>query len=376
MEDKKIKKVGVTGLNGFLGRHISWLLSTTKDEIEIISIPISSINDEQVLPKLLVGLDVLVHLARIHPNDVSMPEDVYSGNIDLAKKIISALDSIKATPYIIFASSSQITKENPYGRAKKEIGSMLREWGVAHNAHITNLIIPNEFGESGIPGRTSVVSTFCDDLVHNRDSKVSSGVTVSLIHAQAVAASVLGLVRDPQNEDVVLVGRDMEVSELYKKLAEFKSSYSNDIIPDIKDRLDLSLFNDLRWHLFHNGFYPRKIILRTDERGSLFEMIKETTGGQAFASSTKSGVTRGNHFHTRKIERFCVIGGQAEICLREVGRDKIHRFTVSGDEPVFIDMPTFFAHNIKNVGKEDLLTLFWSNELFDQSDPDTYPLIV
>ncbi len=374
--EKAIKKVGITGPNGFLGKHTRWLFDIKKDEIEIVPIAIGLLHNTDKLEDLLKDLDVVVHLARIHPNDISSPEEVYSGNMDLAKNLLKGLEAVSVSPYIIFGSSTQIRKDNPYGRAKKDIGAMFRDWGKRHNSFVTNLIIPNEFGEGAVPGRISVVSTFCEDLVLGKESKVADGVSIPLIHAQDVAKEILNLVRGPKNEDIELKGVEISISDIYKKLLEFKNSYYADVMPALKDSLDISLFNNLRWHIFEKGFYPRKLVLKTDERGTLFEIIKENTGGQIFTSSTKPGITRGNHYHTRKIERFCVIKGQAEIALRQIGETRVHRFKVDGDSPVYIDMPTFFTHNITNIGEDDLLTIFWSNEIFDPNDPDTYYVTV
>ncbi len=374
--DKKLKRVGITGPKGFLGRHANWFFSTKKEEIEIVPITINNLQDSEELKNLLAGLDVVVHLARIHPLDVSNPEDVYSGNIDLAKKLLLGLDEIKSKPYIIFGSSTQINKDNPYGRAKKDIGNMFRDWGEKNESNVTNLIIPNEFGESATPGRISVVSTFCEDLVTGKESKVSDTATVSLIHAQDVVKKIYELILGPKNEDTILQGVEMSVLDLYKTLSEFKNSYYMDVVPHLKDSLHTALFNNLRWHIFYNNFYPKKLVLKTDERGSLFEVVKGYSGGQTFTSSTKPGITRGNHYHTRKTERFCVIKGQAQIELRLISDDKVYKFVVDGDNPVYIDMPTFFTHNIKNIGEGELQTLFWTNEIFDSNDTDTYYQVV
>jgi UDP-2-acetamido-2,6-beta-L-arabino-hexul-4-ose reductase len=374
--DNKLKRVGITGPKGFLGRHANWLFSTKKEEIEIVPITITNLQNSEELKNLLAGLDAIVHLARVHPLDVSNPEDVYSGNIDLANKLLSGLDEIKSKPYIIFGSSTQINKDNPYGRAKKDIGKMFRDWGEKNNSFVTNLIIPNEFGESATPGRISVVSTFCDDLVTGKESKVSDTAVVSLVHAQDVVKKIYELILEPKNEDVTLQGVEMSVLDLYKTLSEFKNLYYMDIVPNLKDSLHTSLFNNLRWHIFYSNFYPKKLVLKTDERGSLFEVVKGYSGGQTFTSSTKPNITRGNHYHTRKTERFCVIKGQAQIELRLISDDKVHKFIVDGDNPVYIDMPTFFTHNIKNIGEGELQTLFWTNEIFDSNDTDTYYQIV
>jgi UDP-2-acetamido-2,6-beta-L-arabino-hexul-4-ose reductase len=120
------------------------------------------------------------------------------------------------------------------------------------------------------------------------------------------------------------------------------------------------------------GHYPVKLKMNTDDRGSFFETIKTQLGGQVSFSTTKVGITRGNHFHTRKIERFAVIKGKARIQLRRIGTSEVLNFDLDGNEPSYVDMPVWYTHNITNTGNEDLYTIFWINEFYDPADPDTY----
>ena len=120
------------------------------------------------------------------------------------------------------------------------------------------------------------------------------------------------------------------------------------------------------------GHFPVKFTQHHDARGAFVEVVRLNGGGQVSFSTTKPGVTRGNHFHTRKIERFAVIKGRALIQLRRIDTDEVMDFYISGDEPAYVDMPIWFTHNIKNIGEEDLYTIFWINEFFNSSDPDTF----
>jgi UDP-2-acetamido-2,6-beta-L-arabino-hexul-4-ose reductase len=120
------------------------------------------------------------------------------------------------------------------------------------------------------------------------------------------------------------------------------------------------------------NLYPVKLTMNTDDRGTFVETIKSGLGGQVSFSTTKPGITRGNHFHTRKIERFAVIKGKARIQLRRIGTDKVMNFELDGNEPAYVDMPIWYTHNITNVGNEELYTIFWINEFFDPNDMDTF----
>jgi len=164
----------------------------------------------------------------------------------------------------------------------------------------------------------------------------------------------------------------LKISELLAKLQRYRDSQEEQgLVPDISDPLDASLYATYLSYLSLED-HCRSPEVHRDERGHLFEIIRMTNGGQVFFSTTKPGVVRGNHFHTRKIEWFCVLKGEAAIRLRRVGDSEVHEFRVSGDSPRFISIPVLYAHQIENIGTEELLTMFWCNEIFTAEDADTY----
>lgn len=118
--------------------------------------------------------------------------------------------------------------------------------------------------------------------------------------------------------------------------------------------------------------FPVKLVPHADSRGVFVETLKLGMGGQVSFSTTVPGITRGNHYHTRKIERFTVIRGKARIQLRKVGTDEVLDFELDGSEPSYVDMPVWYTHNITNTGDEELYTQFWINEWYDPEDGDTY----
>jgi UDP-2-acetamido-2,6-beta-L-arabino-hexul-4-ose reductase len=165
----------------------------------------------------------------------------------------------------------------------------------------------------------------------------------------------------------------IKVSELLKLLQEFKNNYfEKGEIPDIDDPFQRNFFNTFLTYIEHSAFFPYKLKLNADKRGSFVEVVKLKSGGQVSFSTSVPGITRGNHFHTRKAERFAVIKGNALIQLRRIGTSEVLNFELSGEQPAFVDMPIWFTHNIKNIGKEELYTLFWINEIFNPNDPDTF----
>jgi UDP-2-acetamido-2,6-beta-L-arabino-hexul-4-ose reductase len=143
-------------------------------------------------------------------------------------------------------------------------------------------------------------------------------------------------------------------------------------IPSLTNSFNIQLFNTFRSYIDIKNYFPRKFIQHIDNRGTFVELIRLGIGGQVSYSTTDSGITRGNHFHTRKIERFSVIKGKGLIQLRKIGSDEILNFYLDENEPSYVDMPIWYTHNIKNIGEDELLTVFWINEHYDQTDPDTY----
>jgi UDP-2-acetamido-2,6-beta-L-arabino-hexul-4-ose reductase len=176
--------------------------------------------------------------------------------------------------------------------------------------------------------------------------------------------------------DIAPLGRPWQMSEILSELQAFHESYiGQQIVPDLRDNDRLRLFNTYRAHLLDDCF-PIAPLVHADHRGNLFELAKELNGGQSFISTTLPSITRGNHFHFHKVERFCVLRGEAKISMRNMATGDCRVFNVSGERPCFIDIPTLWAHNITNTGDSELLTFFWANEIFDRSAADTYPVAV
>ena len=165
----------------------------------------------------------------------------------------------------------------------------------------------------------------------------------------------------------------VKVTRLLEKLEGFREDYfSAGIIPDLKEPFDRNLFNTFLCYANHASLFPFFFKQNTDDRGSFVEILKSNSRGQFSFSTTKPGVTRGNHFHTRKTERFAVIKGKARIEIRRIGTDKVFTFELDGTRPSFVDMPVWYTHNITNTGDDDLYTFFWISEFYDPDDTDTF----
>lgn len=249
----------------------------------------------------------------------------------------------------------------------------MARWAEAKSAKFVDLRFPNIFGECGRPNYNSFVATFCNLLVHGGKPEIKVDREVPLLHAQKAAEHVIDLLSAEETLDIEMPSpRSALVSEVLVRLQRIAAIYDKGEIPNVTDPFELELFNTYRSYL-SPGWYPRRLNVAGDSRGEFVELIRTWGGqGQSSFSTTRRGAARGNHFHLRKVERFSVVQGQADIVIRPWGRSKITTYRVSGDDPVYVDMPTLCTHAIVNTGEQDLVTFFWISEPYDPVDPDTF----
>jgi UDP-2-acetamido-2,6-beta-L-arabino-hexul-4-ose reductase len=349
-------KVGITGQSGFIGTHLYNTLNLLKDEFQTIAFEDSYFAQEEKLDNWVKQCDAIIHLAAM--NRHNDPEVIYKTNMDLVGRLINSLKRIKSNPHVVFASSTQEERDNSYGKSKRKGRELLEKWAIQNNAKFTGLVIPNVFGPFGNPYYNSVIATFCHQLTHAEIPKIEVDGELKLIYVGELVSEMIKHLKDDTQQKTYLT---------------YKENYFEEgIIPSLDNTFDRNLFNTFLCYFDHEKFFPFKLKLNTDNRGSFVEIIKQNSGGQVSFSTTVPGITRGNHFHTRKAERFAVIKGKALIQLRRIGTSKVYNFELSGDQPSFVDMPVWFTHNITNIGKDELYTIFWINEHFNTDDPDTY----
>lgn len=310
------------------------------------------------------------------------PDVIYKTNIELVKKIINACATSSVKPHIIFSSSTQEELNNLYGRSKKEGRELLENWADKSGSNFTGLVIPNVFGCFGNPYHNSVVATFCHQLTHNEAPRIEVDGELKLIYVGELVAEIIKVIESKHKTDTSLNTIEklllphsytIRVSELLQKLTNIRENYfKSGMIPNLDNSFDLYLFNTFLTYIDHQSFFPFPLKINTDNRGSFVETVRLKSGGQVSFSTTNPGVTRGNHFHTRKAERFAVIKGNARIELRRIGTKNKLLFELDGAYPSFVDMPVWYTHNITNIGRKELYTIFWISEFFDQTDPDTY----
>ena len=365
-------RVGITGVEGFIGSHLRARLSL-REQIELVDYDRAFFEDaSDRLVDFIRACDVLVHLAGMNRGD---PEEVYRVNVALMRSLTCGLSRVEAPPRVLFASSTHEGRDDAYGRSKRDARQMLHAWARGAGAHATTLIIPNVFGDRGRPFYNSVVATFCHQIARGETPKVHEDAELSLIFinelTEVVEQHILEPLVDGERREVS-PSCTARVSEILSWLRQFHHSYTVDrVLPRLGTRFEHHLYTTFVTYLEAES-RAQSLPVRTDERGSLCEVVKWERGGQVFFSTTKPGFVRGNHYHTRKIEKFCVVRGDALIRMRHIDEEVVLEYRVSGDAPVSIEMPIFHTHSIENVGQGELLTLFWANEVFDPEDPDTF----
>ena len=366
-------RIVVTGAGGLIGWQASARLHAANcaarfkgeaQPYDLVRLDHHGFDDSEMLDRAIDGADVVLHFAGVNRG----PEaDVEAANPAIADALVRAISRTKAQPHLVYANSTHAVSDTPYGRSKRRAAERLNETGLG----LTNLILPHIFGECARPYYNNVTATLIDQIIKGEKPKLNPDGVVHLLHAGAGAQIAINAGLERQGGDVAPAARRMGVPELYQKLSAFHQSYSANFYPDLREEFDTALFNSYRAALYPDIF-PRPLKLNTDKRGTLFEAVKGGGGGQSFVSWTEPGVTRGDHFHLDKVERFLVLDGDAIIRIRKVLGGPVWEYRVSGASPAPVDMPTLHTHSIENVGERPLLTLFWTNEIFDPARPDTY----
>ena len=375
-------RIGITGQAGFIGTHLFNTLGLYPDRYERIPFERAYFESEADLDAFVGQCDAIVHLAAV--NRHGDPQVIYDTNIGLVKKLIQALERTGSRAQVLFSSSTQEERDNLYGQSKREGRELLAAWAKKAGARFSGMVIPNVFGPFGHPFYNSVVATFCHQLARGEMPRIEMDAEMKLIYVgelvqQFIARLDATQVEDPPAQDLILVPHtyEIQVSQLLKLLETYRDQYlAKGVIPALENTFERNLFNTFRCYIPIETHFPVKFTQHTDARGAFVEVIRLGVGGQVSFSTTVPGVTRGNHFHTRKIERFAVIKGRARIQLRRIGTKQVLNFDLDGAEPAYVDMPVWYAHNIANTGEEDLYTVFWINELYDPEDADTYLEVV
>lgn len=356
-----------------MGQHLYNYLGTKPEEIALVNFERGFFNDSQAMQIWVSNCDLIVHIAAMNRHED--PQLIYDTNVGLVNKLISACEASDSTPHIIFSSSTQEERDNLYGQSKRDSRKALEAWATKKGAGVSSMVIPNVFGPFGKPFYNSFIATFCHQLIAGQQPEIQQDAEVGLIYINELSEAFYGAILEHKTG---ITTNNLEptakakVSEVLKLLIEFKAAYVDaGQVPDLSNSFALNLFNTFT-SFIPKDYWPRKFTMHTDNRGAFVEIMRAGTSGQSSYSTTVPGITRGNHYHTRKVERFAVIKGKASIKLRKINTDKVYEYILDGSQPAYVDMPIWYTHNITNIGDSELITLFWINEPYDPDDPDTY----
>ena len=365
-------KLAITGQDGFIGYHLYNTLKFKYSSYEVLDFKSTLFKDEEALDSLVSNLDIIVHLAGV--NRSASESDILDKNLFLTQQLVGSIERTNFNGKLIFASSIKRNESNAYGKSKRLSSELFLKASKENHFTFINLVIPNVFGPFCKPNYNSFVATFCYNSINNLKNTIKDNNQVPLLYVDSLINIIIDKLSINSSSEF-LVNEDLKIAveDVNNLIDDFKETYfKKGNIPELNTSFKTNLFNTFHSYIEPDNYFPRKHNLISDERGSFSEILQASTKGQISYSCTVPNFIRGNHFHTRKIERFSVLEGEALIEMRKIGTDKVFSFKLSGNKPSYVDMKIWYTHNIKNIGNTNLITLFWINEFFKVEDPDTF----
>ena len=365
-------KVLVTGAKGFIGKNLIAQLER-RDDVKIYAYDVDT--PEELLKEWCKDCDFVFNLAGV--NRPETENEFMEGNFGFATTLVESLKECRNTCPIMNSSSIQAVLDNPYGRSKKAGEDMMLAYGKESGASVYIYRFPNVFGKWCKPNYNSAVATFCHNIAHDLPIQVNDkGTLLHLVYIDDVVTELLGALDGNPHMDqsgycFVPHVHDVTLGEIVELLYGFKASRENRYIPDMTEgSFSKKLYATYLSYLPADKFsYP--LVMHEDARGSFTEIIKSVDRGQVSVNISKPGITKGDHWHHTKNEKFVVVSGKGLIRFRKHGTEEIIEYPVSSDKLEVVDIPTGYTHSIVNVGDTDLVTLMWCNECFDPSNTDT-----
>ena len=372
----------VTGAMGFVGRNLVESLENIrdgKDKTRIISQDITIFeydigSSESELDRYCKEADFVFNLAGV--NRPKTEDEFMTGNFGFAEILLNTLKKHNNTCPVMLSSSIQAALDNPYGKSKKAGEDLFFEYGKQSGAKVLVYRFPNVFGKWCRPNYNSAVATFCNNIANDLEITVNNRETVmNLVYIDDVVDELIRALGGAETHDgdfcKVPVVHTITLGEIVDLIYSFKESRMNLSVPNLKDAFEKKLYSTYLSYLPEDGFsYDLK--MNCDARGSFTEIIKTLDRGQFSVNISKPGITKGNHWHHTKNEKFVVVSGKGVIRFRKIGDDKVHEYFVSGDKIEVVDIPVGYTHNIENLGDTDMVTFMWANECFDPEKPDTF----
>lgn len=376
----------VTGAKGFIGKNLCEALKAVasgKDKTRDINTDITLFEYDtdmscELLDEYCSKADFVFHLAGINrPKEES---EFIRGNVGFSDTLINTLKKHNRTCPVMISSSTQAELDNPYGKSKLEGEGIIRKYADETGAKVLIYRFPNVFGKWCRPNYNSAVATFCDNIANDLPITVNDrSVKLTLVYIDDVVDELIRALAGKETVDgdfcKVPVTHSITLGEIVDLIYSFKQSREERAIANMADAFTKKLYATYLSYIPADKLsYPLK--MNVDDRGSFTEIIRTPERGQFNVNITKPGITKGNHWHNTKNEKFLVVSGKGVIRFRKIGEEKVYEYFVSGEKLEVVDIPTGYTHNIENLGDTDLVTFMWANELFDPNKPDTYFEIV
>ncbi len=368
-------KVLITGAKGFIGKNLVSTLDR-EDKYEIICIDRE--NSKEELEKGVLNSDFIVHLAGI--NRPKNEEEFFKGNTGLTEEIIEILKENNKNTSILITSSIQADLDNAYGQSKKGAEEALIKYMADTKGNVFIFRLPNVFGKWCRPNYNSAIATFCHNIARGEEVWISDPTKeMTLVYIDDVVRNIKNVIDNEENYIPGYQNVDIEhkatLGEIVDLINSFKESRKSLMIPNMENELTKKLYSTYLSYLPEKDFsYPLK--MNVDNRGSFTEFIKSKDRGQVSVNISKPGITKGNHWHDTKNEKFLVVSGEGVIRFRKVDSEEIIEYKVSGEKLEVVDIPVGYTHSIINTGERDMVTIMWVNEIFNPEKPDTIYLEV
>ncbi len=366
-----MKKILVTGAGGFVGKNLVTELKNQGYEDLYLYTRENSFED---LKKYTRDCEFVFHLAGV--NRPKNEEEFMQGNHGLTEELLIQLKSNNNTCPVLLSSSTQASKGNPYGQSKRAGEDAILSYGNDTGAETYVYRLPNLFGKWSKPNYNTVVATYCYNIARGLEIQINNiEARLNLAYIDDVLAEFTNALKGNPTKDGVYctipVTHEIKLGELATLIHSFKESRSDLSIIDMNNELHKKLYSTYLSFLPEDKFsYDLK--MNKDERGSFTEFLKTTDRGQVSVNISKPGITKGNHWHHTKNEKFLVVSGQGLIRFRKLDSKKVVEYKVTGEKLQVVDIPVGYTHSIVNTGETDLVTVMWVNESFDPNNPDTY----
>lgn len=367
-------KVLVTGAKGFVGKNLVAELKNREYKV----LEVTRETSPSFIEQFTKECDFVFHLAGVNrPKDES---EFIKENVGFTSYLLDLLKENNNKSPIVLASSIQADRDNPYGKSKKMAEDLLFEFEKEVGNKVYVYRLPNLFGKWSKPNYNSVVATFCYNIARNLDIQINDPeIELTLSYIDDVLDEFIRAIEgNPTIEGkfcIVPVTYRIKLGRLAELIYSFKESRKNRCVPDMGDEFTKKLYSTYLSYLPKDCF-SYELTMHKDERGSFTEFLRTPDRGQVSINVSKPGITKGNHWHHTKNEKFLVVSGEALIRLRHIESDEIIEYRVSGEKLEVVDIPVGYTHSIVNVGNKDLVTVMWANECYDPDDPDTYFLEV